>query len=153
MDAKENKTALARKLGVSRGMLYYVPKRPATDEQIKQLISRNAVIGVALDAWMLFPDWVRGETKPEVVGLSAVADHNDHVCQLAGNANHSGIGSDLDGGFGTEQTPRDLNTIADLQKLGERLSTRGYSDPEIDLIFHGNWLRFFNEALPNRPSH
>src|SRR5260370_30407539 len=79
--------------------------RQLTDEQIKQLIQRGAVIGAAVDAWMLYPNWVRGQTSPQVVGLEAMADHIDHVCQLAGNANHAAIGSDLDGGFGTEQTP------------------------------------------------
>ena len=123
--------------------------RQLTDEQIGRLIQRDAVIGVALDAWMLYPNWVRGQTRPEVVGLSAAADQIDHVCQLAGDARHSGIGSDLDGGFGTEQTPRDLNTIADLQHLGAILSDRGYADADIDLIFHGNWLRFFSQSLPN----
>jgi membrane dipeptidase len=122
--------------------------RQLTDDQIRQLIGRNAVIGAALDAWMLYPDWVRGKTQPEVVGLDAVADHIDHVCQLAGSARHSAIGSDLDGGFGNEQTPRDLDTIADLQKLADILLARGYSDADVDLIFHGNWLRFFLEALP-----
>jgi len=82
--------------------------RQLADEQIKKLISRGAVIGTALDAWMLYPNWIRGQTKPEVVGLEAVADHIDHVCQIAGNVDHAAIGSDLDGGFGTEQTPRDL---------------------------------------------
>ena len=97
---------------------------------------------------MLYPNWIRGRTQPQVVGLSAVADHIDHVCQLAGDAEHSAIGSDLDGGFGIEQTPRDLNTIADLQKLGAILSARGYRDAEIDQIFHANWVRFFTRALP-----
>ena len=123
--------------------------RQLTDDQINRLISRNAVIGAALDAWMLYPDWVRGQTRPEVVGIEAVADHIDHVCQLAGNANHSAIGSDLDGGFGFEQTPRDLNTIADLQKLVPILQSRGYAESDIDKIFHGNWLRFFQAALPS----
>jgi membrane dipeptidase len=122
--------------------------RQLTDEQIKRLISRGAVIGAALDAWMLYPGWERGKTLPTVVGLSAVADHIDHVCQLAGDATHVGIGSDLDGGFGFEQTPHDLNTIADLQKLGEILRAREYSDSAIDSIFHGNWLRFFRNCLP-----
>jgi membrane dipeptidase len=97
---------------------------------------------------MLYPGWKRGETQPEVVGLTAVADHIDHVCQIAGSVKHAAIGSDLDGGFGTEQTPHDLDTIADLQKLAEILSSRNYSDADIDLIFHGNWLRFFQESLP-----
>ena len=123
--------------------------RQLTDDQIRQLVSRAAVIGAALDSWMLYPGWVRGQTSPEVVSLQAVADHIDHVCQLAGNANHSAIGSDLDGGFGHEQTPRDLNTIADLQKLADILQRRGYSDANIDLIFHANWLRFFTKSLPS----
>jgi membrane dipeptidase len=122
--------------------------RQLTDDQITRLISRGAVIGAALDAWMLYPNWIRGQTKPEVFGLEAVADHIDHVCQIAGNANHSAIGSDLDGGFGFEQTPRDLNTITDLQKLAPILQSRGYSETDIDKIFHGNWLRFFSQALP-----
>jgi membrane dipeptidase len=122
--------------------------RQLTDEQIVRLIKRDAVIGAALDAWMLYPNWIRGQTRPQVVGLTAVADHIDHVCQLAGSARHSAIGSDLDGGFGIEQTPRDLNTIADLQKLAGILIERGFSDADVDLIFYGNWLRFFGEALP-----
>ncbi len=122
--------------------------RQLTDEQIKRLVSRGAVIGAALDAWMLYPGWVRGQTQPTVVGLQAVADHIEHVCQLAGDAMHAAIGSDLDGGFGTEQTPRDLDSIADLQKLAEILARRGYTDSDIDLVFHGNWLRFFSDALP-----
>ena len=122
--------------------------RQLTDAQIKQLIERDAVIGAALDAWMLYPNWERGVTSPEVVGLDAVVDHIDRVCQVAGNANHAAIGSDLDGGFGTEQTPHDLNTIADLQKLAPLLQTRGYSESDISAIFAGNWVRFFSNALP-----
>jgi len=123
--------------------------RQLTDEQIRRLVARGAVIGVALDAWMLYPGWERGKTSPRVVSLEAAADHIDHVCQLAGGARHSGIGSDLDGGFGTEQTPRDLQTIADLQKLAHILDRRGYKPGDVDAVFHGNFLRFFTEALPH----
>jgi membrane dipeptidase len=121
--------------------------RQLSDAQIRALIDRDAIIGAALDAWMLYPNWKRGETKPHVVGIDAVADHIDHICQIAGNARHCAIGSDLDGGFGTEQTPRDLDTIADLQKLDAILASRGYADADIDAIFHGNALRFFGQAL------
>ena len=81
--------------------------------------------------------------------METVADHVDRVCQIAGSTRHSGIGSDLDGGFGTEQTPMDLDTIADLQKLADALSRRGYSRANVEAIFHGNWLRYFTEALPD----
>src|SRR5262249_1188507 len=121
-------------------------QRQLTDDQIQRLIARGAVIGAALDAWMLYPNWIRGQTQPEVVGLEAVIDHIDHVCQLAGNAHHAALGSDLDGGFGTEQTPRDLDTIGDLQRVPDLLRQRGYSSTDIQNICYGNWLRFFREA-------
>jgi membrane dipeptidase len=122
--------------------------RQFSDEQIRLLIDRGAVIGAALDAWMLHPGWIRGETARDVVALDAVADHIDRVCQLAGNARHAAIGSDLDGGFGTEQVPTGLDRISELQKLDGMLASRGYPSADIDAIFHGNWLRFFREHLP-----
>jgi membrane dipeptidase len=122
--------------------------RQFSDDQIRALLERNAVIGMALDAWMLYPGWKVGQTSNEVVSLADVANHVDHVCQIAGNAKHVGIGSDLDGGFGTEQTARDLGSIAGLQKLDGVLKSRGYSDADVDGIFYGNWLRFFAENLP-----
>jgi membrane dipeptidase len=122
--------------------------RQFADEQIKLLIQREAVIGVAFDAWMLQANFVIGQTKGSTVPLTAVADHIDHICQLAGNANHVAFGTDLDGGFGTEQSPNGLETIADLQNFESILTARGYSALDIDRIFHGNWLRFFLRFLP-----
>jgi membrane dipeptidase len=124
--------------------------RQFTDDQVKLLIQRDGVIGAALDAWMLHPGWVKGETLAHDVNLSleSVVDNIDHVCQLAGNTRHAAIGSDLDGGFGREQVPHDLDTIADLQNLGSMLKSRGYTDPDIRAIFHGNWLQFWSRALP-----
>ena len=122
--------------------------RQFSDEQIRLLIDRGAVIGAALDAWMLLPGWIRGQTSRESVTLEAVADHIDRICQLAGNGRHAAIGSDLDGGFGTEQVPSGLDRISELNRLDAILSARGYPSAEIDAIFHGNWLRFFREHLP-----
>jgi membrane dipeptidase len=122
--------------------------RQFSDEQLRRLFQRDAVVGVALDAWMLWPGWEIGTTSPDAVGIQAVADHIDHICQLAGNARYAAIGSDLDGGYGTEQTPQGLETIADLQKLAAILAGRGYSEPDINAVFHGNWLRFFEQHLP-----
>lgn len=122
--------------------------RQFADEQIRELIGRGAVIGAALDAWMMVPNWIRGQTTPESTGvnLKHMVDHIDHVCQLAGNANHAAIGTDLDGGFGREQAPLDLETIADLQKVPALLRERGYSPTDIENIMHGNWLRFLRNA-------
>ena len=122
--------------------------RQFSDEQIKCLIERGAVIGGVLDAWMLVPDWQRGHTTPEESGvkLEHVLDHMDHVCQLAGNTNHIGIGTDLDGGYGREQSPGDLDTIADLQRLSGMLRNRGYSEVDIAGVMHGNFMDFLNRA-------
>jgi membrane dipeptidase len=123
-------------------------QRQLTDDQIRRLIERGAVIGAALDAWMMVPGWVRGKSTPEQTGvkLEHIIDHIDHICQIAGNARHVAIGTDLDGGFGKEQSPMDLDTIADLQKLPAMFSARGYSPTDIEGIMSGNWLRFFRDA-------
>ena len=91
--------------------------RQYSDEQIRRLVARDAVIGIAFDAWMLHPGWESGKTTRDVVTLDAVLNHIDHICQLAGSARHVAIGTDLDGGFGNEQIPSGMETIADLQKL------------------------------------
>jgi membrane dipeptidase len=122
--------------------------RQFSDEQLRELIQRDAVIGAAFDAWMLVPGWVRGQTTPERAGVTVetVIDHIDHVCQIAGNARHCMIGSDLDGAFGREQSPTDIATIADLARLPARLAARGYSEEEVRGIAHGNFLRFLRGA-------
>ncbi len=122
--------------------------RQFSDEQIKELIKRSAVIGGALDAWMMVPDWIRGQSDPQSMNcnLEKMIDHLDHICQLAGNADHIGIGSDLDGAFGREQCPCDLETIADLRKLPVLFTKRGYAKNDIEKIMHGNWLRFLRRV-------
>jgi membrane dipeptidase len=122
--------------------------RQFSDDMIRALIGKGAVIGGALDAWMMVPGWIRGVSEPRAMqcDLEKMLDHLDHICQLAGNTLHVGIGTDLDGAFGKEQTPYDLETIADLQKLPVMLSKRGYSSPDIENIMHGNWLRLLRRA-------
>jgi membrane dipeptidase len=123
-------------------------QRQLTDAQIQRLVRRGAVIGAAFDAWMLHPGWVRGETRPEQAGvtMATVVDHIDRVCQIAGNADHAAIGTDLDGGFGLEQSPCDLDTIADLRRLPDLLRQRGYPHADVAKIMHENWVRFFCDA-------
>jgi membrane dipeptidase len=122
--------------------------RQFADEQLKILIERGAVIGSVFDAWMMIPEWKRSVTKPEEVGLKIerIIDHIDHICQIAGNSLHCGIGSDLDGAFGFEQTPADLKSIADLQTLPELLAKRGYKQQDVENIMHENFLRFLRNA-------
>jgi membrane dipeptidase len=122
--------------------------RQFSDEQIRELIERGAVIGGVMDTWMMVPDWVKGESTPQGTNcnLNVLIDHMDHICQIAGNANHIAIGSDLDGAFGKEQSPYDIETIADLQKLTTLFRDRGYKEDDIAKVMHGNWLRFLRKA-------
>jgi membrane dipeptidase len=122
--------------------------RQITDDMIQKIVERDGVIGAVMDAWMLQPNWERGVTTNENVTLDTVVDHIDHVCQVTSNANHAAIGTDLDGGYGTEQCPRDLDTIADVQNIPDLLRARGYAEEHIAKIMHGNWLRLLEKALP-----
>ncbi|GAA4405756.1 membrane dipeptidase [Nibrella viscosa] len=125
-------------------------QRQFSDAQVRELIQRGAVIGVVLDAWMMVPGWIRGQTTPQSAGLQLerILDHVDHICQLAGNASHIGIGSDLDGAFGNEQCPADLDSIADLQRLPDLLRQRGYSQQAIDQFAYKNWVSFLERIWP-----
>ena len=122
--------------------------RQFSDEMIKALVERGAVIGLALDAWMMVPGWVRFKSQPRKMNcnLEKMIDHIDHICQLAGNTKHVGIGSDLDGAFGREQCPYDLETITDLQKVPALMAKRGYLNEDIENLMHGNWLRFLKNT-------
>jgi membrane dipeptidase len=101
-----------------------------------------------LDCWAMdvrFIDTISDPWQLDIK-LEHLIDHWDHICQLAGSADFIGIGSDLDGIFGTEQSPWDLNSIADLQKYEHLLQNRGYTDADINKIFHGNWLNFLRRV-------
>lgn len=122
-------------------------QRQFSDEQYRAVIERGGVIGIAFDIVMLQEGYVRRHS-PRVATLETAVENIDIVCQLAGNAQHVGIGSDLDGGYGNDQTPRDLDRASDLQQLPELLAKCGYPTVDIAAIAHGNWRRFFTEALP-----
>ena len=124
-------------------------QRQLSDEMIKAIVERDGVIGAAFDAWMLDPAWEKDTPSYDQATsatLDTVVDHIDHIAQLAGNTRHSGMGTDLDGGFGTEQSPRDLNTIADLQQLPDLLEKRGYSVEDVTGILSGNWIRLLSQT-------
>jgi membrane dipeptidase len=122
--------------------------RQFSDEQLRALIDRGAVIGAALDAWMLVPGWERGVTMPDAAGLTLqhVVAQIDHLCEVAGSAKHAAIGSDLDGGFGREQTCMDVETIADLRGILDLLRARGYGEDDVSGIAHGNVVSFLRRA-------
>lgn len=121
--------------------------RHLTDRVIRHIIERAGVIGIVPMNPFLIAGWQKSDGRDRVT-LEHVVAQIDHICQLAGNALHVGIGSDFDGGFGLQSAPIDIDTIADLIKLTPLLETRGYSEIDIDAILGLNWIRCLNEALP-----
>lgn len=122
--------------------------RQFADDQIKAVIERGGILGMAFDAIMMIPGWKHLRSRPEEFQLriERICDHIEHICQLAGNAKHVAIGTDLDGGYGTEQTPMDLNSIADLQILPKLLRDRGFSQDDIDGMMWRNTVEFLRQV-------
>lgn len=123
-------------------------QRQYSDDQIRRIHERDGIVCVALDAWMLYPGWVHGSTDTKVISMKSVADQIEHIVSVTGDVGSVAIGSDLDGGYGNNQTPDDCKSIADLQKISSRLVDRGLSRDDIGRIMHGNLLQFFRRYLP-----
>lgn len=125
----------------------YSSNRLLSDQVINQLIERDGVIGVVpLNAFLNW-EW-RADGGREAISLRLLAEQIDHLCQVAGNCDHVGIGSDFDGGYGVEHVPREIDNIADLQKLIPFLQELGYGEDDIAKIYSGNFLRILNAILP-----
>lgn len=122
-------------------------ERQLSDDMIRAICERGGVIGVVLYNQFLKAGWTLQQGK-DAVTLHDVVRHIDHVRHVAGSTAHSGIGSDLDGGFGREATPAEIDTVADLRLLGPALAVAGYSEADIVGILGGNWLRLLEDALP-----
>jgi membrane dipeptidase len=114
---------------------------------IRRLAERDGVIGTVLYNAFLRPGWSKGDPR-EAVTVADVAAAVDHVCQVAGDAAHVGLGSDFDGGFGAESVPLEIDTVADLGRAAPALGEMGYGDAEIAAFMGENWLRLLREALP-----
>ncbi len=122
--------------------------RHFSDKIIEGIIKRDGVVGIVPFNTYLKVGWTSAKNLRAEVPLSLVANHIDHVCQIAGDALHAGIGSDFDGGFGVQSVPPEIDTVADLQNLVSLLHARGYSKTDIQNIFSGNWLTCLKRDLP-----
>ncbi len=123
--------------------------RHLPDRVIRGLIEREGVIGVIPLNSFLKVGWLRKSgSRREEVPLDVLIAHIDHICQIAGNAQHAGIGSDFDGGFGLQSIPPELESVADLQLIGSKLIARGFSESDAANILGSNWLRLLRKHLP-----
>jgi membrane dipeptidase len=120
--------------------------RHLSDAMIKALIDRDAVIGMVLYNRFLDSAWTLEQGK-SAVGLDVVLRHIDRICQIAGDARHVAIGSDFDGGFGSECIPREMDSIADMPRVGDALRSAGFSEADVAAVLGGNWLRKLEDIL------
>jgi len=128
--------------------LYVPTDRQLSDEMISALIARNAVIGTVLYNAFLQANWKETGRVKQKVTLLDVVKQIKHVCEMAGDAAHVGLGSDLDGGFGAESIPAEMDTVADLPKIGNALSAAGFSEQDVNNVMGENWVRFLERSLP-----
>jgi membrane dipeptidase len=122
-------------------------ERHFSDETIRVLIERDGVMGVIPFNYFLNAEWKKGDDRRSIT-MNHLANHIDHICQIAGNTHHAAIGTDFEGGFGLADIPFEFNSISDIQLLSRCLAERGYHKEDIDAIFYGNWLRTLERILP-----
>lgn len=123
--------------------------RHVPDRVVELLIERDGVIGLIPYNNFLKVGWSRKTgSRREEVTLDAYIAHIDHVCQIAGDSLHAGIGTDFDGGFGLQSTPMGLDSIGNMQVIGTKLIERGYTETDAANILGGNWLQFLRKNLP-----
>jgi membrane dipeptidase len=122
--------------------------RQLSDDMVRALVARDGVIGTVFYNQFLRNAWHESGGHKEQVSLSTVVNEIRYVCDLAGDTRHVGIGTDFDGGFGAESTPVEIDTVADLQQVGQALSAANFGDKEVENILCGNWLRMLRRALP-----
>ncbi len=127
---------------------HFVPTdRHLSDEMIRAIVDRDGVIGVVLYNRFLAP-WWEPHHGTQHVTLETAVRHIEHICEIAGDTRHVGIGSDLDGGFGREGSPSEIDSCADLPQIGVALARAGWHQVDIDGVLGGNWLRWMERALP-----
>jgi membrane dipeptidase len=131
----------------AQALLHGKCNRFLSDVTVRELVSRDGVIGIVPYNHHLVWEWNYPDDK-HAVKLDAVVAQIDHICQLAGDARHVGIGSDFDGGVGMQSTPSEIDTIADLQKLEPLLEIKGFTNQDVENIMGGNWLRQLKRSLP-----
>ncbi len=120
-------------------------ERQLSERQIAMLGERDGVIGVVLFNKFLQSGWDKSRPKEQVT-LDDVVAHVDAICQLLGNADHVGIGSDLDGGFGAAHIPAELDSVVDLGLIGAKLREKGYEESHVANIMGDNWVRLLRRA-------
>ena len=117
--------------------------RHLSDEIIKEVAKRGGVIGLVLYNGFLDMEWRKDHSVP-VSLAEQFRNHAEHIAKLT-SWKHVGIGSDFDGGFGSDETPMEIDSIADLYKIGDVVPVEFRED-----VLSINWINFLRRSLPER---
>lgn len=115
--------------------------RHLSDAVIRAVAEREGVIGLVLYNGFLEPHWKNDKTISITLNEHFLR-HGRHIANLSG-WNHVGIGSDLDGGFGLEESPVEIESVADLYKVGSVVPAEVR-----EAVLSTNWLNFLRSSLP-----
>jgi membrane dipeptidase len=125
----------------------YDGNRFLSDRLVQALLERDGIVGLVPYNRFLVWGWTEQDGR-HAVTLRHVVDQIDHICQLAGDARHVGLGSDFDGGFGLQSVPVEVDTVADLGKLAPLLAEKGYTGEDIAAVLGENWISLLRRTLP-----
>jgi membrane dipeptidase len=111
-------------------------------EGLKRDAARRGIDPRDLDAlFSIKAQWEADHPMPTAT-LAQVADHVEHVRQVAG-IEHVGIGGDFDG---TTDLPAGLDDVSRYPALFAELLSRGWSEADCKALTGGNILRVLREA-------
>jgi membrane dipeptidase len=111
--------------------------RQITDATAAEVGHRGGVLGVSL-----YQHHLRASGKAT---LNDVVRHLGHLARAAGGPEHVGLGTDLDGGFGSKYAA--LSKLHELTRLPPLLR-RHFNKAQVEGIMGGNWLAFLARTLP-----
>ncbi|NXD28333.1 DPEP2 Dipeptidase, partial [Spelaeornis formosus] len=109
--------------------------RNVPDDILQELKKNKGIIMVTFNADLL-------ACGRKVVNISTLADHFDHIKEVAGSES-IGIGGDYDG---VERFPEGLEDVSKYPSLIEELLRRGWNETELKGVLRENFLRVFREV-------
>lgn len=131
----------------SRTILGQDDPRQLPDRLIQAIGQRNGIIGINLLSRFLI-----SHGRQRRASLRETVQHIEHICEHMGHRKGIALGSDMDGGFGTDQLPQGIEQPADYSLLLEELARLGWNDTELAGFAHNNWLQWMKKNLP-LPGH
>jgi len=118
-------------------------ERNLPDDLIRAIAERGGVIGLNL-----FSLFLTAEGDQSRATIDETIAHVEHIVAITGRTDVVALGSDMDGGFGADRLPEEVNAPADLPRLTDALRRRGWSGEQLDGFRFENWIRFLKRTLP-----